>query len=146
MARGVETAARLPTKLNTPPVRPSMFGGASDVTRDHVMDAKPLPKNATAMKKMTQLVESVKLAPMMLVDISRPEMIGNLRAKPTLAPLRISQSENRPALMTAQKAARKGSEVRNPDLMKSMPRYLTRYVGNQVRKNHSVEPTAYWPR
>src|SRR5258708_1176289 len=120
MTNGAEMADRLPTKLNVPPVRPSILSGAREVTNDQVMEAKPLPKNASAMKKITQLVESVKLAPMMQVDISNPETIGSLRAKPTLAPLRINQSENRPALTTPRKAARKGIDATNPDRMKSM--------------------------
>ncbi|KWV88231.1 hypothetical protein PFLmoz3_01126 [Pseudomonas fluorescens] len=73
-------------------------------------------------------------------------MIGNLRAKPTDAPRRISQSENTPEHSTPTNAARNGKEASKPDWIKSMPRYFTRYVGNQVRKNHSVEFRQNWPR
>ena len=117
---------RLPTKLNTPPVRPSSRTGASADTSDQVIEASPLPKKATARKKMTQGVESVKLAPIMDVEISRPRMMGSLRARPTVAPRRIRKSDSTPEHSTPMKAARKGTEARKPDLMKSMPRYFTR--------------------
>ena len=117
---------RLPTKLNTPPVRPSSRTGASADTSDQVIEASPLPKKATARKKMTQGVESVKLAPIMDVEINRPRMMGSLRARPTVAPRRIRKSDSTPEHSTPTKAARKGTEARKPDLMKSMPRYFTR--------------------
>ncbi|VVO45503.1 hypothetical protein PS723_06688 [Pseudomonas fluorescens] len=63
---------------------------------------------------------------MIEVDISSPPMIGSLRAKPTVAPRRISQSEKNPEQSTPTKAARNGSDASSPDLMKSMPRYFTR--------------------
>lgn len=44
--------ARPPTKLNTPPVRPIRRIGARDDTSDQVMEAKPFPKNATAIRVM----------------------------------------------------------------------------------------------
>ncbi len=126
MTIGVVIAARLPMKLNTPPVSPNSRAGARVETSDQVIDARPLPKNATARNAITSGVESTKLAPMIAVEISRPLMIGNLRANPTEVPRRISQSENSPEHNTPTKAARKGSEASRPDLMKSMPRYFTR--------------------
>ena len=63
---------------------------------------------------------------MMQVEISSPEMIGSLRAKPCDAPRRISQSDSTPEHSTPTNAARNGSDARKPDLMKSIPRYLTR--------------------
>ncbi|MCY1187612.1 hypothetical protein D9M73_286110 [compost metagenome] len=81
---GVAIADRLPMKLNTPPVSPSKRAGAKVDTSDQVIEARPLPKNANARKAITNGVDSTKLAPMIEVEISRPLMIGNLRAKPTV--------------------------------------------------------------
>ena len=80
---GVVIADRLPMKLNTPPVSPSSRAGARVETSDQVIDARPLPKNASARNAITSGVESTKLAPMIEVEISSPPMIGSLRAKPT---------------------------------------------------------------
>ena len=80
---GVAIADRLPIKLNTPPVRPSNRAGAKVETNDQVIDASPLPKNASARNAITNGVDSTKLAPMIEVEISNPPIIGNLRAKPT---------------------------------------------------------------
>ena len=41
---------KLLIRLNTPPVRPSKRVGANADTNDHVMEAKPLPKKASAKK------------------------------------------------------------------------------------------------
>ncbi|MNL52426.1 hypothetical protein D3C87_1756020 [compost metagenome] len=71
-------------KLNTPPVSPSKRAGANVETSDQVIDASPLPKNANARKAITNGVDSTKLAPMIEVEISKPLMIGNLRANPTV--------------------------------------------------------------
>src|SRR5690606_41689865 len=83
---GVQIDDKLPTKLNTPPVRPSRRTGARVDTSEQVMDARPLPKNATARKQMTQAVEAVKLAPIIAVELSRPRMMGSVRDRPTVAP------------------------------------------------------------
>src|SRR5471032_137342 len=126
MTMGVVIADRLPMKLKVPPVSPSNRAGARVETSDQVIDASPLPKNASARKAMTSGVNSTKLAPMIDVEISSPPMIGSLRAKPTLLPRRINQSEKNPEHSTPTNAARNGNEASRPDLMKSMPRYLTR--------------------
>ncbi|KAG1167736.1 hypothetical protein G6F35_017638 [Rhizopus arrhizus] len=123
---GVQIDDRLPTKLKTPPVRPKRRTGASVDTSDHVIDASPLPKKATARKNITHGVESVKLAPIIDVEIKRPRMMGSLRARPTVAPRRIRKSDSTPEHSTPTNAARKGTDARKPDLMKSMPRYFTR--------------------
>ncbi|MNJ82133.1 hypothetical protein D3C77_813170 [compost metagenome] len=60
------------------------------------------------------------------VEIKRPRMMGSLRATPTVAPRRIRKSDSTPEHSTPTKAARKGTDARKPDLMKSMPRYFTR--------------------
>ena len=112
---------RLPTKLNTPPVRPSSRTGASADTSDQVIEASPLPKKATARKKMTQGVESVKLAPIM-DEINRPRMMGSLRARPR----RGSEVRQHARAQHADEGGQEGTEARKPDLMKSMPRYFTR--------------------
>ncbi len=44
MTIGTITEARLPTKLNTPPVSPIKCLGAKDDTSTHVMEARPFPK------------------------------------------------------------------------------------------------------
>nr|GFD36116.1 hypothetical protein [Tanacetum cinerariifolium] len=56
------------------------------------------------------------------VEISSPAMMGSLRAKPTVWPRRINQSEKNPEHRTPTKAARNGNDANRPDLMKSMPR------------------------
>src|SRR3990167_5850827 len=119
MTIGVVIADRLPMKLNTPPVNPSNRAGASVDTRDQGTEASPLPKNANARKAITSGVDSTKLAPMIDVEISKPPMIGNLRAKPTVYPRRIRKSEKNPEQSTPTKAARNGSDANRPDLMKS---------------------------
>ncbi|ESD96566.1 hypothetical protein HMPREF1614_03459 [Escherichia coli 908624] len=41
---------RPPAKLNTPPVKPIRRIGAREETSDQVIEAKPLPKNASAIR------------------------------------------------------------------------------------------------
>ena len=55
---GITTEAKLPIKLNTPLVTPIRSLGASVETNTQVIVAKPLPKKATAIKKMIQAVLS----------------------------------------------------------------------------------------
>src|SRR5689334_695098 len=82
----------------------------------------------------------------MLVESRRPVTIGTFRAAPSDAPRRTIASERRPEQSTPTNAARKGSDARKPAFTKLIPRSCTRYVGNQVRKNQSVEVSANWPR
>src|SRR5215208_7696372 len=83
---------------------------------------------------------------MMLVESSSPATIGTLRAVPSVAPRRTIASESTPEQSTPTNAARKGSDARNPAFTKLIPRACTRYVGNQVRKNQSVDVSANCPR
>ena len=46
-------AAKLPTKLKTPPVRPMRCSGAIVETSDQVIEAKPLPKKAQVKNAVT---------------------------------------------------------------------------------------------
>src|SRR4051812_13411176 len=80
------------------------------------------------------------------VETNIPVMIGTLRATLSEAPRRSIVSDSTPEHNTPTNAPRKGSEARKPAFTKAMPRAWTRYVGNQVRKNHSVVVMEYWPR
>ncbi len=70
-------------EVEYPAGQPKQSRRARVDTSDQVIEARPLPKNASARKAITSGVDSTKLAPMIEVEISRPLMIGNLRAKPT---------------------------------------------------------------
>src|SRR5215207_4186073 len=83
---------------------------------------------------------------MMLVESRRPATIGILRAVPSEAPRRTIASDRTPEQSTPTNAARKGTDARNPAFTKLIPRAWTRYVGNQVRKNQSVDVSANWPK
>lgn len=50
---GTITADSPPIKLNTPPTNPIKCLGAINETNTHVIDAKPLPKKASVINKMT---------------------------------------------------------------------------------------------
>ena len=52
MMIGTAIPDRLPKKLNTPPVSPSSRSGAMAETSDQVIEASPLPKNASVMYAM----------------------------------------------------------------------------------------------
>src|SRR5436189_905139 len=142
MTIGTVIPDRLPKKLNTPPVSPSSRSGAIADTSDQVIDASPLPKNARAREPTIIAGSFTKYAPTMLVDSRSLVTMGTLRAVPSDAPLRTIASDRSPELSTPTNAARKGSEAKNPAFTKLIPRACTRYVGNQVRKNHSVEVSA----
>src|SRR5215217_5701995 len=146
MTIGTVIPDRLPKKLNTPPVRPISRWGAMADTNDQVIDARPLPKKASARNPTIAAGSLTKFAPTMLVESRRPTTIGTLRAVPSEAPRRTIRSDKTPELSTPTNAARNGSDARNPAFTKLMPRACTRYVGNQVRKNQSVEVSANWPR
>src|SRR6185503_8988149 len=146
---GTRIEGRFPKKLNTPPVRPINRLGASEETITQLIDENPFPKEEMVRNITTSAGRCTKLAPTMLVESSRPEMMGIFRAAEADKPCLIRKSERRPEHRMPKNAARNGSdagrESKNFPLMKSMWRYFTRYVGNQVRKNHIVEVTANWP-
>ena len=102
---------RLEMKWNGPPVSPINWGGATLEISDQPMLAMPLPKKASAMNAITSSGASTKLAPMMELYSSRPQMIGDLRAQPRLAPLRRRRTEIRPDEKTTRNAARNGVEA-----------------------------------
>ena len=52
ITKGTTTADRPPAKLKTPPIKPTKRFGAKSETNTHVIDAKPLPKNAMARKRI----------------------------------------------------------------------------------------------
>lgn len=83
---------------------------------------------------------------MIEVDKSRPTIIGVFLAIPKDTPFFTKASDTNPDSNTPTNAAKNGADARNPDFKKSNPLYSTRYVGNQVRKNHKVEFTANWPK
>ena len=85
--------------------------GATEEINDQPMEAMPLPKKATHMKAITISGASTKLAPTMQLDSSRPKMMGDLRAVPSITPLRSMRSDRKPASCTPKKAAMKGSET-----------------------------------
>ena len=79
---------RLPAFLGSVLQPAASFGdlwrGATWLINDQPMLARPLPKNASAMKAITASGLSTKLAPTMLADRNSPIMIGVLRATPRL--------------------------------------------------------------
>ena len=123
---GVQMDDRLPTKLNTPPVRPSSRTGASADTSDQVIEASPLPKKATARKKMTQGVESVRIGADHGRGDQQAQDDGQLARQAHRGAAADQKVRQHAEHSTPMKAARKGTEARKPDLMKSMPRYFTR--------------------
>ena len=143
---GVQMDDRLPTKLNTPPVRPSSRTGASADTSDQVIEASPLPKKATARKKMTQGVESVKLAPIMDVEISRPRMMGSLRAQAHRGAAADQKVRQHARAQHADEGGQEGHRGQEARLDEVHAAVLHQMVGNQVRKNQSVEVRQNWPR
>lgn len=73
-------------------------------------------------------------------------MIGSLRATFGDLPRRSSQSEKKPPNITPIEAAMNGMIAKKPIFSQAIWRSVARYVGNQVRKNTSVELPANWPR
>ena len=114
-------------------------------TSTQVIEAKPLPKNATVRKNTTQPGSDTKFAPTTQVDRSIPPMTGPFLATDAGTPRRTSRSEKRPPATTPQNAAKNGSDEKSPCLMKSRCLYVTRYVGNHVRKNQGTALSANWP-
>src|SRR5271169_141671 len=89
ITKGVIVPPRFPQKLKTPPVRPSSRLGAIRDTSTQVIEANPLPKNATVRKNITQPGLSTKLAPTTHVDRSIPPMIGPFLATEADTPRRV---------------------------------------------------------
>jgi hypothetical protein len=65
---GTMIAAKLPTKLKTPPVSPMSLTGAIVETSGQVIEAKPLPKNAHVKEAVTYNGLFAWLAPAMEIE------------------------------------------------------------------------------
>src|SRR3954471_24194502 len=93
---GTRMDGRFPKKLKTPPVRPSSRFGASDETITHAMEEQPFPNEAMVRNITTSAGLSTKFAPTMLVERSRPKMMGVFLAAEAEKPRFIKKSERRP--------------------------------------------------
>ncbi len=103
---------RPPNRLNTPPVNPISRSGASAETYDQVIDAIPVPKNATARNRMMSGGLSTNWAPTMRTDSGNTCQNGGIfREALKLKPLRNSVSERNPETRTPANPARNGTEA-----------------------------------
>lgn len=65
-------------KLKIPPAIPISLFGASNETNTQGIEAKPSPKKAIHMNKITRLVLSTKFAPMIEVESNNPDITGTV--------------------------------------------------------------------
>src|SRR5690349_4772853 len=80
----------------------------------------------------------------MLVDSNMPTTIGTLRATVSEKPLRIRKSEKMPPSTPPTNPHTAGNAATKPALRMDMPRSLTRYTGNHVRKKYVSVVMQYW--
>ncbi len=105
----------------------------------------PWPKNATDITPITSTSLFRKFAVTIVEASTSPVMIGSLRAMFAEPVRRSRKSETMPPTITPTDAAMNGRTAKKPTFSHAICRSVARYVGNQVRKNTSVELPANWP-
>lgn len=83
---------------------------------------------------------------MIEVDKSSPTIIGVFLQYLVILLFSLRRQIQSQIIILLQTLLKNGADAKNPDFKKSNPLYSTRYVGNQVRKNHKVELTANCPK